>query len=92
MLAHTNARLHPATTNLTTLLLLLQEKVTFESNPYASVAGADAIAILTEWEEFKSYDFKEIYAKMRKPVSGCERIISTRLENWRGQGKMVEGG
>ena len=30
--------------------------------------GAHAIAVLTEWDEFKTADFKSIYASMRKPA------------------------
>ena len=30
--------------------------------------GAHAIAVLTEWDEFKTADFKAIYASMRKPA------------------------
>ena len=30
--------------------------------------GAHAIAVLTEWDEFKTADFKKIYASMRKPA------------------------
>ena len=37
-------------------------------NIYKSAEGADAIVILTEWDEFKEYDWKEIYANMSKPA------------------------
>jgi UDPglucose 6-dehydrogenase len=30
--------------------------------------GAHAIAILTEWDEFKTYDWKRIYTNMQKPA------------------------
>jgi UDPglucose 6-dehydrogenase len=39
-----------------------------ESDPYVSMAGAHAIAVLTEWDEFKSYDWKRIYKNMQKPA------------------------
>ena len=29
---------------------------------------AHAIAVLTEWDEFKALDFEKIYAKMTKPA------------------------
>lgn len=38
------------------------------SDPYQACEGAHAIAILTEWDEFKSYDWQRIYAGMLKPA------------------------
>lgn len=38
------------------------------SDPYEACAGAHAIAVLTEWDEFKSYDWERIYANMNKPA------------------------
>ena len=37
-------------------------------NPYAACENAHAIAILTEWDEFKDYDWKKIYDSMLKPA------------------------
>ena len=37
--------------------------------PAEAVEGAHAIAVLTEWDEFKTYDYEAIYEKMAKPVS-----------------------
>ena len=37
-------------------------------NPYEACGKAHAIAILTEWDEFKSYDWKKIYDNMQKPA------------------------
>jgi len=37
-------------------------------NPLAAVDKAHAIAILTEWDEFKDYDWKKIYNQMLKPA------------------------
>jgi len=39
-----------------------------ETDPYIAMEGAHAIAILTEWEEFKSYDWQRIYNRMQKPA------------------------
>ena len=36
-------------------------------NPYEAVKGADAVLILTEWNEFKLFNWEEIYNMMRKP-------------------------
>ena len=39
-----------------------------ERNPYAALEGAHAIAVLTEWDEFQTYDWKRIYKNMQKPA------------------------
>ena len=39
-----------------------------ESNPYKAMEGAHAIAVLTEWDEFKGYDWQRIYKSMQKPA------------------------
>jgi UDPglucose 6-dehydrogenase len=38
------------------------------NNPYEACKEAHAIAILTEWDEFKEYDWKRIYDNMKKPA------------------------
>lgn len=40
---------------------------TFE-NPYQACEKAHAIAVLTEWDEFKTYDWQKIYDNMLKPA------------------------
>jgi UDPglucose 6-dehydrogenase len=37
-------------------------------NPYDACKNAHAIAILTEWDEFKEYDWQRIYDNMLKPA------------------------
>jgi UDPglucose 6-dehydrogenase len=37
-------------------------------NPYDCCAGTHAVAILTEWDEFKTYDWERIYESMQKPA------------------------
>jgi len=36
--------------------------------PYAACKDAHAIAVLTEWDEFKAYDWQKIYDNMMKPA------------------------
>ncbi|OBX25514.1 UDPglucose 6-dehydrogenase [Gelidibacter algens] len=36
--------------------------------PYEACKDAHAIAILTEWDEFKTYDWQRIYDQMQKPA------------------------
>jgi UDPglucose 6-dehydrogenase len=37
-------------------------------DPYQAVKGAHAVAILTEWDEFKNYDWERIFQEMEKPA------------------------
>lgn len=37
-------------------------------NPYEACKNAHAIAVLTEWDEFKTYDWQKIYDCMKKPA------------------------
>ncbi len=39
-----------------------------KKDPYQACKGSHAIAILTEWDEFKNYDWKIIYNNMQKPA------------------------
>ncbi len=42
--------------------------ISVEKDPYSACEGAHAIAILTEWDEFKDYDWQKIYDGMLKPA------------------------
>ena len=42
--------------------------VSFASDPYEAVAGADALIVCTEWDEFKTLDYEKVYEKMNKPA------------------------
>jgi UDPglucose 6-dehydrogenase len=42
--------------------------VTFAEGPMAALEGADALAIVTEWKEFRSPDFAAIKAKLKQPT------------------------
>ena len=39
-----------------------------EKDPYKATEGVHAIAVLTEWDEFKSYNWQRIYQSMKKPA------------------------
>jgi UDPglucose 6-dehydrogenase len=45
-----------------------QKQLTAYQNPYEACQGAHAVAVLTEWDEFKSYDWQKIYEAMLKPA------------------------
>ncbi|EKD32391.1 MAG: hypothetical protein ACD_77C00103G0002 [uncultured bacterium] len=39
-----------------------------ETDPYQACKESHAVAILTEWDEFKTYDWQRIYENMKKPA------------------------
>jgi UDPglucose 6-dehydrogenase len=43
-------------------------RITYASNSYDAVKGADALVIVTEWNEFRRPDFGRIRSLMRTPV------------------------
>ena len=45
-----------------------QNHLTVHQDPYEALNGAHGIAVLTEWEEFKTYDWQRIYNHMQKPA------------------------
>lgn len=46
----------------------LEAAVTTSPDPYAACEGAHALAVLTEWDEFKGLDYARIYKSMAKPA------------------------
>lgn len=44
------------------------ERLKSSEDPYDACKGAHAVAILTEWKEFKNYDWQKIYDHMLKPA------------------------
>ena len=44
------------------------DRITYASRSYDAVKGADALAILTEWNEFREPDFTRMRSLMRSPV------------------------
>ena len=54
-----------------------------EKDPYKALADTHAIVILTEWDEFKSYDWQRIYDNMQKPAfvfDGRNILVREELE------------
>jgi UDPglucose 6-dehydrogenase len=47
---------------------VLCSDVEFVNSPYEAAAGADALLILTEWEEFAALDLAQINSKLRYPI------------------------
>lgn len=44
------------------------DRVIFEPDPYKAAEGAHAIALLTEWKEYKTLDYQKIFDRMEKPA------------------------
>ena len=42
--------------------------IVYCNDPYAIAEGAHAILVMTEWDEFKDYDYRRIYKSMKKPA------------------------
>src|SRR5947209_4294014 len=46
----------------------LEGRVRFAANPYDAVEGAEALFLVTEWNEFRQPDFQRVKELMAKPV------------------------
>ncbi len=47
---------------------VLNDRVTFVERPYDALEGADALFVVTEWNEFRHPDFERMKSLMRAPV------------------------
>ncbi len=47
---------------------ILNSNVDFVNSAYEAAAGADALLILTEWEEFGGLDLKRLYKELKYPI------------------------
>jgi UDPglucose 6-dehydrogenase len=47
---------------------MLEASVVNSTDPYEACDGAHALCFLTEWDEFKTYDYHKIYNSMAKPA------------------------
>lgn len=43
-------------------------RVTLTKKPEEACAGADAIVLVTDWDQFRSYDYAQLYKIMRRPA------------------------
>jgi UDPglucose 6-dehydrogenase len=46
----------------------LIEGIEYASGPYVAAEGADALVIVTEWNQFRALDFRRLKAVMNTPV------------------------
>lgn len=44
------------------------ELVEYSTDPYAAAAGAHAIALVTDWKEFRDLDYRRVFDAMQKPA------------------------
>jgi UDPglucose 6-dehydrogenase len=47
---------------------LLPASVTFCASPYEAAEGADAVVLVTEWNEFKYLNLERLRGLMRRPL------------------------
>ena len=67
---------------------LIETNVTIVSDVYASAREAHAIAVLTEWDEFKTFDAIRVYKDMRQPafvfdgrnILDCAKLVKIGFE------------
>ena len=46
----------------------VQDRICFEPDPYAAAQGADALALVTEWSQYRTLDYRRIFAGMVQPA------------------------
>ena len=44
------------------------DRITYSKNAYEALEGADALLLLTEWNEFRRPDFEKVKSLMNKPI------------------------
>jgi len=65
----TAVQMHSDLNGLNTRTELENDKfLNIHNNPYEALEGAHALAVITEWDEFKFYDWNKIYDAMQKPA------------------------
>jgi UDPglucose 6-dehydrogenase len=47
---------------------VLGDRITYVEKSYDALRGADALAVVTEWNEFREPDFKKMKALLKQPV------------------------
>ena len=61
-----------------------KKALTYCSDPYNACENSHAVAIITEWDEFKTYEWKKIYVSLIKPAKifdGRNILNKTKLES-----------
>lgn len=47
---------------------VLKDRITFCEDPYLAAQGADALVLVTEWQEYRQADFKRLKQSLRTPT------------------------
>ncbi|WP_066627067.1 nucleotide sugar dehydrogenase [Labilibacter marinus] len=62
----------------------IRSLVTVHTDAYSAMESAHAVAVMTEWDEFKSYDWQKVFDAMLKPAfvfDGRNILDKAQLEN-----------
>ena len=61
---------------------IFKDRITYSKNAYDTVENADALLLLTEWNEFRRPDFDKVKSLMKTPIifDGRNQYNSVRLE------------
>ena len=46
----------------------LDNDISYVEDPYEAAAGADALAVITEWDLYKNLDYEKIFKSMNQPA------------------------
>ncbi|CAD5208733.1 unnamed protein product [Bursaphelenchus xylophilus] len=65
------------------------DKVQYSTCPYKAAEDSHAIVILTEWDEFKTYDYERLFKSMKKPASVFDGRLILDQDRLRGIGFRV---
>ena len=66
-------------------------QLTVHDDPYSACEGSHAIAILTEWDEFKELDYRRIFRGMEKPAFLFDGRNLLDIESMRSIGFQIRG-
>jgi UDPglucose 6-dehydrogenase len=59
---------------------IFKNRIHFSDNDYEVLRGADALAVVTEWSEFRTPDFQKIKKLLKKPLIFDGRNIYNQAE------------
>lgn len=51
-----------------TAKIIFGDKIVYSSNSYEALENADALILITEWNEFKRPSFDKIKSKLKEPI------------------------
>ncbi|MBS8271709.1 UDP-glucose 6-dehydrogenase, partial [Halomonas litopenaei] len=72
----------------------LLPNVAWFDDPYAATDGADAVVMLTEWNEFRALDLRDMAGRMAQPrmadlrnIYSCDLALDAGFEAYTGMGR-----